>query len=150
MQYFRVEDYSSLPFKANGAGLTASVVALANIIPSQIFEITIYPSATYLLGLLFAFGVHTRSMLLNGDTDARERMNNIREFIISALENEQLTPEMEAQLQTLEASAAERHKALLSATSTQKIEIFSAYCYYLSFGCFVTATAYAIYFLSAI
>ncbi len=148
MKYFRVEDYSALPFKANGTGLSASLVAVAKVIPTQTFELPIFPSAVYLLGVVFAFGVHARAMLLNDDIHSRERLNHAREFIGSALESEHLTPELESMLDQLGDAAAEQHKRLLSAPATRRIEVFSAYCYFISLGCFLVATGYAIYFLS--
>ena len=139
-----VPDHSTLLFKGNGAGLSGSVLALANVIPTQNFAFSIGPSAIYFLGVLLAFGVHAVSSIINGDIERRQRHRDAVEQIAELQESEHFTDDLIPMVSGIQADIEEQRKTLLTIEGVRALERRNAAMYAGSAICFAVATTWAL------
>lgn len=143
-QYRRLErDWDELLFKANGAGLTLYVTVLTGLIANGAINariVAILPCAIYFAGLCLAFVVHIGHRAIDEDIRTRERLNDIRTFVIDKTKRDDLPPEMRATMEAAFETAGERHRKLMTAEDVARLEARGSRAYLQSLGCFLLAT----------
>lgn len=150
MQDYKVVDQSGILFKGSGTGLTATLVAVAKVVPLQNFEFTTTPSWIYFLGVIFAFVVHGATMAINGDIEMRQYRDSILESIRQIQDSPHLTEQLQSRIEELNNQIAKGEKDRLTPKVIKRIMTVSNFCYLFSVVCFVTATYLVISILSEV
>lgn len=145
MKYFYVEDDTAILFAANGTALTAMLIGVKDVIPLIKFQLPTYPMWLYFLGLIFAFLSKAMIQLINSDTQQRERLQNIRDFVIESRAQPDLTEEISAGLDDTWAFAEAEYAKLIKRETAPRIAKLRAIFFFASSLCFLVATSALIY-----
>lgn len=139
-KFVYIEDDTTSFLAANGGALTALLVGLPDILPLVDFPLPTYPMWIYFLGLIFAFGAKSIIQIQNDDMRQREKLQNHRNWAITASESPDMTEELSKQLDAVWEKLAALHGRLLKEHHGPILDKARASFYFASGLSFLTAT----------